>query len=245
MGHGRHRQDLGRQEHQPGRSGGKACARACGKTTNPALILSASSGEQRMSRFLTFLCGALLAATPACSRSPRPNSAKWGRGPHLARRVRRNLATISFCMWNGGWLQHAQIPADRSSTGSFQDLQILKARTGSRSLSPTWRRRPTSGWTDEERKLRPVSMTHLSTPMGSRHGGLSPARADLDYLEHLKTLDDVAHAMGSIWLSTMSVFNIGIGVDDKHPDNYSVNLNPVRPGPARPATITCPTTPRL
>ena len=26
---------------------------------------------------------------------------------------------------NGSWLKTAQIPADRSSTGSFQDLQIL------------------------------------------------------------------------------------------------------------------------
>ena len=49
-------------------------------------------------------------------------------------------------------------------------------------------------------------------------------RADLDYLAGLKTLDDVAHAMGSVRLSTMSIYNIGIGVDDKNPDNYSVNL---------------------
>ena len=30
--------------------------------------------------------------------------------------------------------------------------------------------------------------------------------------------------MGSIRLSTMSLYNIGVGVDDKNPDNYSVNL---------------------
>ena len=49
-------------------------------------------------------------------------------------------------------------------------------------------------------------------------------RSDLDYLANLKTLDDVAHAMGSIRLSTESIYNIGVGVDDKNPDNYSVNL---------------------
>ena len=47
---------------------------------------------------------------------------------------------------------------------------------------------------------------------------------DLDYLAGLKTLDDVAHAMGSVRLSTVSIYNIGVGVDDKNPDNYSVNL---------------------
>ena len=47
---------------------------------------------------------------------------------------------------------------------------------------------------------------------------------DLDYLAGLKTLDDVARAMGSVQLSTASIYNIGIGVDDKNPDNYSVNL---------------------
>jgi putative endopeptidase len=41
----------------------------------------------------------------------------------------------------------------------------------------------------------------------------------------LQTLDDIAHAMGSVKLSTMSIYNIGIGVDDKNPDNYSVNLS--------------------
>jgi putative endopeptidase len=34
----------------------------------------------------------------------------------------------------------------------------------------------------------------------------------------------VASAMGSIKLSTQSIYGIGVGIDDKNPDNYSVNL---------------------
>ena len=55
--------------------------------------------------------------------------------------------------------------------------------------------------------------------------GLTPVQKDLDYLAGLKTLDDVAHAMGSVPLSTVSIYDIGVGVDDKNPDNYSLNLS--------------------
>src|SRR6202042_761324 len=55
--------------------------------------------------------------------------------------------------------------------------------------------------------------------------GLKPVQKDLDYLAGLKTLDDVARAMASGPLATESIYGIGIGVDDKHPGNYSLNLN--------------------
>ena len=48
---------------------------------------------------------------------------------------------------------------------------------------------------------------------------------DLDYLAGLQTLDDVARAMASVPLGTASIYDIGIGVDDKNPDNYSLNLD--------------------
>src|SRR5579863_7168319 len=173
-----------------------------------------------MSRFLAFLCGALVAATPVLAQST-PKFGKWG----------VDLASLDasvkpgdnfFLHVNGGWLKTAQIPADRSSTGSFQDLQILseeRLKTIVADLEQT----PAQQLTEEGRKLRDLYDAFVDTDAIEARG-LSPAKADLDYLEHLKTLDDVAHAMGSIRLSTMSVFNIGIGVDDKHPDNYSVNL---------------------
>ncbi|HWX90494.1 MAG TPA: hypothetical protein VNY75_09330, partial [Rhizomicrobium sp.] len=80
-----------------------------------------------MSRILSFLCGALLAATPALSPAwaqSGPKLGKWG----------VDLSSLDnavkpgdnfFLHMNGGWLRTATIPADRSSTGSFQDLQIL------------------------------------------------------------------------------------------------------------------------
>ena len=79
-----------------------------------------------MSRFLAFLCGALLAATPVLAQTA-PKFGKWG----------VDLTSLDpsvkpgdnfFLHVNGGWLKTAQIPADRSQTGSFQDLQILSEK---------------------------------------------------------------------------------------------------------------------
>ena len=77
--------------------------------------------------------------------------------------------------------------------------------------------------TGEQRKLRDLYDAFDDTA-GIEARGLPPVQKDLDYLAGLKTLDDVARAMGSVRLSTESIYNIGISVDDKNPDNYSINL---------------------
>jgi putative endopeptidase len=173
-----------------------------------------------MSRFLAFLCGALLATTPVLAQSA-PKFGKWG--VDLTSLDPSVKAGDNFFLHvNGGWLQHAQIPADRSSTGSFQDLQILSEER-LKTIVAELEKTPDQRLTDEQRKLRDLYDAFVNTDAIEARG-LGPVRADLDYLENLKTLDDVAHAMGSVRLSTSSIYNIGIGVDDKHPDNYSVNL---------------------
>ena len=173
-----------------------------------------------MSRFLALLCGALIAASPVMAQSA-PKFGTWG--VDLTSLDPSVLPGDNFFLHvNGGWLKTAEIPADRASTGSFQDLQILseerlKTIVADLEAAPDQRLNP------EERKLRDLYDAFVDTNAIEARG-LAPVRADLDYLENLKSLDDVAHAMGSIKLSTMSLYNIDIGVDDKNPDNYSVNL---------------------
>lgn len=173
-----------------------------------------------MSRFLAFLCGALLLTTPLLAQ-PAPKFGTWG----------VDLTSLDpsvkpgdnfFLHVNGGWLKTAQIPADRSQTGSFQDLQILSEQR-LKTIVADLEKKPAQQLTVEERKLRDMYDAFVDTSAIEARG-LQPVKADLDYLENLKTLDDVAHAMGSIRLSTMSIYNLGVGVDDKNPDNYSVNL---------------------
>jgi putative endopeptidase len=123
---------------------------------------------------------------------------------------------------NGGWLKTAVIPADRSSTGSFQDLQILSEKR-MREIVDGLEARPYDQLSPEERKLRDLYDAFLDQKQ-IEDRGLAPVKADLDYIAHLKTRADVARAMGSVKLGTESVFNVGIGIDDKNPDAYSVNL---------------------
>jgi putative endopeptidase len=169
---------------------------------------------------LLFLCGALIAVSPALA-AQAPKLGKWG----------IDLSSIDpaakpgdnfFLHVNGGWLKTAQIPADRSSTGSFQDLQILSEQRLT-AIVDELDKKPEGQLSADERKLRDAFDTFVDTA-AIESKGLAPVQQDLAYLAGLKTLEDVAHAMGSIKLATQSIYGIGVGVDDKNPNNYSVNL---------------------
>jgi putative endopeptidase len=168
---------------------------------------------------VVLLCGALAGLSPALALEG-PKLGAWG--VDLTSLDKSVKPGDNFFLYvNGGWLKTAEIPADRSSTGSFQDLQILseqRLKTIVRDLDS----KPNP--TGEERKLKDAFDAFVDEEAIER-AGLQPVRKDLDYLAGLKTLDDVARAMGSIRLSTQSIYGIGVGVDDKNPDNYSVNLS--------------------
>ncbi|HWA70626.1 MAG TPA: M13 family metallopeptidase [Rhizomicrobium sp.] len=170
---------------------------------------------------LAFLCGALAVASPALAVDA-PKLGKWG----------VDLTSLDpavkpgdnfFLHVNGGWLKTATIPPDRSSTGSFQDLQILSEQR-LKTLVDELDAKPEASLAPEEKKLRDLFDTFVDTT-AIEAAGLKPVQKDLDYLAHLKTLPDVARAMASIRLSTQSIYGIGVGVDDKNPNNYSVNLS--------------------
>jgi putative endopeptidase len=54
--------------------------------------------------------------------------------------------------------------------------------------------------------------------------GLSHSQADLDRIASVKTMADVATLMGTPALNLDGPYGIYLGVDDKHPGNYSVNF---------------------
>ena len=170
---------------------------------------------------LAMLCVSLLSASSALALEG-PKLGKWGVDlTSLDKSVKPG--DNFFLHVNGGWLKTAKIPADRSSTGSFQDLQILSEQR-LKAIVTDLQKTPENKLSPEEKKLRDLYDTFTDTT-AIEANGLKPVQKDLDYLANLKTLDDVAHAMGSIRLSTQSIYGIGVGVDDKNPDNYSVNLN--------------------
>jgi len=127
-----------------------------------------------------------------------------------------------FLYVNGKWLKTAVIPPDRSQTGSFQDLQILSEQR-MRAIIDDLEKKPRDQLNDEERKLRDLYDAFEDTA-AIEANGLKPAQKDLDYFASLQTPADVARAMASVPLATSSIYNIGVGVDDKNPNNYSLNL---------------------
>jgi putative endopeptidase len=128
-----------------------------------------------------------------------------------------------FLYTNGDWLKTAVIPPDRSQTGSFQDLQIL-SETRMRAIVNELEGKPYTQLTTEQKKLRDLYDAFEDTA-AIEANGLKSVQKDLDYLAALRTKEDVARAMASVPLATESIYDIGIGVDDKNPDNYSLNLN--------------------
>jgi putative endopeptidase len=127
-----------------------------------------------------------------------------------------------FLYVNGNWLKTAQIPPDRSSTGAFQDLRI-HSETQMREIVAELDAKPYASLSPEEKKLRDLYDAFVDQKqIDSR--GLAPAQKDLTYIANLKSLDDVATAMGDPRLSADGPFNVSIGVDQKDPNAYAFDL---------------------
>ncbi|MDE2134482.1 MAG: M13 family metallopeptidase [Alphaproteobacteria bacterium] len=170
------------------------------------------------------VAGCTMAATaspPAPPPPPKATLGTWGvdlSGMDTAAKPGDNF----FEYVNGGWAKTATIPAERSSTGSFQDLRILSEKR-MREIIDGLDARPADQLSPDERKLRDFYDAFVDQKQIEGRG-LAPVEADLDALARLKTKADVARAMGSVRLGTKSLFNVEIGIDNKNPDAYSVNL---------------------
>ncbi len=127
-----------------------------------------------------------------------------------------------FTFVNGNWLKSTVIPPERSSIGSFQLLRILSEKR-MRDIVADIQARPYDKLSPEEKKLRDLYEAFVDQSR-IEAAGLTPVKADLATIDHVKTLDDVARAMASTKLATQSVFNLSIGVDEKDPNAYSVVL---------------------
>lgn len=166
-----------------------------------------------------FVCLALIA--PWRTALAQPAFGAWGVDlSAMDRSVRPGENFFQFI--SGTWLKTAQIPADRSSTGSFQDLQILSEKR-MRAIIDDLQTRPYDSLSDEEKKLRDL-YDAFEDEAQIEHRGLAPIRKDLAYLAGLRTHAGVARAMASVRLSTASIYEVGIDIDRKNPNAYSVSL---------------------
>ena len=124
---------------------------------------------------------------------------------------------------NGNWLAKAKIPDDRTEVGSFEDLQILSEQRAMGLLADLAQGDPAK-LTPEERKIRDLYTGFVDT-VGIEARGMKPAEADIAWFRSLKSLDDVAREMGSPDRLSDTPFATYFGIDDKHPESYSVNIS--------------------
>lgn len=175
-----------------------------------------------VARTLCAACAYLALTAPCHAVEAQPSFGTWGVDlSAMDKSVRPGDNFFQYV--NGTWLKTAVIPADRSSTGSFQDLQILSEKR-MRAIVDDLQKRRYESLSDEEKKLRDLYDAFEDEAQIERRG-LEPVKKDLAYLAGLRDHAEVARAMASVRLSTASIYDVGIDIDKKNPDAYSVSLS--------------------
>jgi len=160
-------------------------------------------------------------AVPAAASAKKPTLGTWGVDlPGMDRKSKPGDDFFRFV--NGAWYETAVIPSDRTSTGSFVDLDI-QSETKVRTIMADLEARK-AGLAADEMRVRDLYHSFVDTQRVEQLG-LKPAEKDLQTIAAAKTLNDVARLMGSVGMGTESVFDSGIGVDDKKPDAYAIFIS--------------------
>lgn len=128
-----------------------------------------------------------------------------------------------FLYMNGSWLKNAKIPADRSSTGSFQNLQIL-SENRMKDIVTDLQSKPYEKLSPEEKKIRDLYEAFVDTDSIEKKG-LEPAKKDLQWLASLKNHTEIAAAMGNPGRGTDSLFATHIDADAKDSNKYGFYIH--------------------
>jgi putative endopeptidase len=161
----------------------------------------------------------LACAATAASDTPKPMFGAWGVDlTGMDTSVKPGDDFFNYA--NGTWYKNAVIPPDRTSTGSFQDLQILsEQRMGE--IVADLKARPYASLSDEEKKLRDLYDAFTDTAQIEKRG-LAPAKKDLAAIARIKTLKGVARAMGTPALPLDTPFGAFPGANVKNPSEYAI-----------------------
>ncbi len=179
-----------------------------------------------MKKFAAALAG--LAVGVAVAAAPAPHKPAFGTwGVDLAGMDRSVKPGDDFFEYaNGTWFRNTQIPPDRTSTGSFQNLQIL-SENRMRELIEGLEARDYATLSPEEKQIRDLYDAFTDVPDIEKRG-LDPVKPDLARIAALQTPQDVAKLMGDrAFPSSSDGFAIaadGIAPDAKNSNAYVVSL---------------------
>src|SRR5690348_936358 len=99
-----------------------------------------------------------------------------------------------FDYTNGAWLKTAEIPADRSSTGSFLDIFEITEKHTADLIRNAGAGNPAAG--SNARKIADYYAAYMDTAAIDK-AGLTPIRPELDAIDAIKTREDLARVLGS------------------------------------------------
>jgi putative endopeptidase len=171
----------------------------------------------------TLLIGLLglgsLAATMAAATSNQPAVPPWGVDLSFVDKGVKPGDDF-FLYANGTWYKHNAIPADRSYSGVNLELNLQNEARLKGIVADLHTRKTLS---IEETKLRDFYDAYTDQKQ-LESSGMKPAADDLAAIAGLKSLDDVARAMGTPALALDGPFAQGIFVDQKNPNIYEMYL---------------------
>ena len=133
---------------------------------------------------------AVMGADPAANTAATDNSGIDLTG--MDRSIRPGDDFFGFA--NGSWVQHTQIPADRSSTGPTQDLEELTEQRTADLIRNMAKTRPAAGSND--RKIADYYAAFMDQA-GIEQRGLAPVQPELDRIAAIRSRDDLARVLGS------------------------------------------------
>jgi putative endopeptidase len=120
----------------------------------------------------------------------------------------------------GHWLSSAQIPADRTSWGSFDELAIKSEERLRKLIEELPRGAPPGSL---QQKVGDYYRAYLDTH-AIDEAGLAPARVALEAISHAQSHGKIATLMGRPDLGLESPISAGIDTDEKDPDRYVVGI---------------------
>ena len=120
-----------------------------------------------------------------------------------------------FAYVNGGWLDTAEIPADRSSYGAFQMLDELSEQRVKSIVEDLSKTAPTAG--SVEQKIGDVYAAYMDDA-AIEAKGLAPAEGDLQKIAAVKNYDELAALFGSPGF--MSPIDMYVDLDAKNTERY-------------------------
>ena len=121
----------------------------------------------------------------------------------------------------GGWIDTNQIPADRTSWGTF----VVLADEAERRLKGIVDGLPANAAAGtNEQKVGDFYRAYLDTDAIEK-AGLTPVKPYLDAIAAVKTHDDVAKIMGRPDMRVRAPIREGVTIDQKNPDRYIIAVS--------------------